>query len=107
MKCLVIENGKGYFSLDGSTKTALDQLTKNDMLNLLNKIVSEDVEMDEYSEEWLHQAAHRIIYRNLYQRFNDLIGNKTRFLDESESLYRPAIEKYKVMIVDVNPPKTS
>jgi hypothetical protein len=107
MKCLIIENGKGYFSLDGISKTALDQLTKNDMLNLLNKIVSEDVEMDEYNEGRLLQAAHRIIYRNLYQRFNDLVANKTRFIDESESLYRPAIEKYKVMISDVNTPQKS
>lgn len=106
MKCLIIENGKGYFSLDGESKTQLDQISKDDLLKLLNLIVDaeEDVQMDEYDEEKLHQAAHRIIYRNLYQKFCDLLLNKTRFKDESSALYKSAIERYGAMLEDENIP---
>lgn len=104
MKCLIIEDGKGFFSLDGVSKTQLDQISKDDLLKLLNLIVEteEDISTDEYDEEKLHQAAHRIIYRNLYQKFQDLSKNKRRFKDESSALYRSAIEKYGAMLEDEN-----
>lgn len=104
MKCLIIENGKGFFSLNGVSKTQLDLISKDDLLKILNLILEtgEDVSMDEYDDNKLYQAAHRIIYRNLYQKFQDLSLNKTRFKDESSVLYRSAIEKYGAMLGNDN-----
>ena len=50
--------------------------------------------MDEFNEDVLSNKAHLIIYKNIYEKFSDLLTNKTRFKDESESLYKVAIEKY-------------
>ncbi|UMM47421.1 hypothetical protein L9O85_03095 [Lawsonibacter asaccharolyticus] len=104
MKCLIIENGKGYFSIDGDTKTPLDKITKDDLLTILNIIIESDVEMDSYDEAALSHAAHKIIYRNLFEKFKELEKNRARFKDESTSLYRAAIEKYNAELLDENAP---
>lgn len=98
MKYLKIEDNKGYFrkeSLEGiSTWVIIDQISKEDLFYLLNKAISEQFEMDEFKEEILSNKAHQIIYRNLLEKFKDLLSNKTRFKDESENLYKTALEKY-------------
>ncbi|WP_297871511.1 hypothetical protein [uncultured Oscillibacter sp.] len=104
MKCLLIENGKGYYSLDGEHKVPLDQITKEDLLKMLDLIIDYDAEMDEYDENLVQHAAHKIIYRNLYSKLKDLSSNKTRFKDESTSLYRSAIERYSIELADENAP---
>jgi len=95
MKCMIIKDGKGYFSLDGSKLQEIDKITKDDLLNLLDIVISSDTEMDSYSDDTLQQPAQKIIYRNLFQKLSDLSVNRTRFKDESEALYRSAIEKYE------------
>lgn len=104
MKCLLIENGKGFYSLDGETKLPLEQITKDDLLKMLDLVIDYDAEMDEYDDKLVQHAAHKIIYRNLYSKLRDLSNNKTRFKDESASLYRDAIERYKVELADENAP---
>ena len=94
MKCLKIDDGKGYFSLNGSTWTEIDRITKEDLLNLLDLITMQEVIMDEFSDECISQPAHKIIYRNLYQKLSEFSKNKTVFIEESESLYKSALEKY-------------
>lgn len=99
MKYLKIEDNKGFFikaNDHGTTDWAeIDIITKDDLFFLLNKAVSEDFEMDEFKEEILSNKAHQIIYKNLHEKFSDLLLNKTRFRDESENLYKAAMEKYK------------
>lgn len=97
---LKIEDNKGFFLKEvenGSTAwSQIDQITKDDLFYLLNKAIAEDFEMNEFSEDTLSNKVHLIIYKSLYEKFSDLILNKTRFKDESESLYKQALEKYKV-----------
>jgi hypothetical protein len=98
MKYLKIEDNKGFFykvESETSTWIEIDQIGKDDLLNLLNKAIGDDFEMDAYSEENLANKAHQIIYKNLHEKFADLLSNKTRFKDESENLYKVALEKYK------------
>lgn len=102
MKCLIIENGKGYYSFNGEDKFLLDQITKDALLKILDLIIEYDVELDEYNDEILQHAAHKILYRNLYLKFKDLSDNRTRFKDESTALYRSAIEKYNAELADEN-----
>ena len=99
MKYLKIEDNRGFFlriAADGGADTwsEIDQIGKDDLFALLNKAISEEFEMDEFNEDVLSNKAHQIIYKNLYEKFLDLLTNKTRFKDESESLYKAAIEKY-------------
>jgi len=97
MKILEVKNGKGYF-LKGEETVELDQIGKEDLLNLLDIAIATEFEMDEYNVEKLHNKAHQIIYKHLYQKFEELKQNKDRFKDESERAYKDAIEKYSEAI---------
>lgn len=98
MRCLEIRAGKAYFlHADGSMKE-IDRITKDDILYLLDIASSPDnsFEMDNYEGSTLNNEAHLIIYKNLFSKFSDFLEEKDRFLDEAESLYQDAIEKYQV-----------
>ncbi len=91
---LKIENGKGHFLNESDQWIEIDQIGKEDLLSLLDKAISDEFEMDEFDADSLQNKAHQIIYKHLYQKFNELNENKSRFKDESEQLYKSAIEKY-------------
>ena len=100
MKYLYIKSGQGYYSLTGSDTDlrAIDQIDKNDLLKLLDLIVESTddsaFEMDEYSADDLKNPAHRIIYKNIYEKFEALLKKRISFADETCNLYRTAIQKY-------------
>ena len=100
MKYLYIENGQGFFSVSGleTDKQTIDKIRKEDLLRLLNLIIDESTEngfeMDSYDEESLKNPAHKIIYKNIYDKFDKLIKKRVQFKDETCDLYKSAIEKY-------------
>ncbi|ENV18691.1 hypothetical protein [Acinetobacter guillouiae] len=94
MKCLKIDNGKGFFSLDGDSWNALDEISKEDILTIINLCLEGSFEMDSPTEETVHNKAHDIIYKNLYAKFLELNNQRTRFKDESEYLFKEALAKY-------------
>ena len=100
MKYLIIENGRGFYSTDGlpEHKKPLDNISKEDLLSLVNTIIDSDgnFEMDAYNEDTLKNAAHRVIYKSIQEKFEDLINKRVTFQDEKSNLYRTAIEKYNV-----------
>ena len=103
MKYLKIEEGKGYFLKEVNEEEAtewmpIDQITKDNLFYLLNRAISSEFEMDQFDELTLSNKAHQIIYRNIFEKFTDLLSNKTRFKDESENLYKAALEKYNVTV---------
>jgi hypothetical protein len=97
MKYLIIENNKGYIVLSDNEKKPLDQITKDDILVLLNKAVENDsFEMEPYEEAKLMNLAHRVIYKDLYQKFDNVLKGHVSFCDSKANMYREAIEKYKM-----------
>tara|TARA_R100001143_G_C3360639_1_gene135229 strand:- start:772 stop:1122 length:351 start_codon:yes stop_codon:yes gene_type:complete len=99
MKYLKIENNKAYYlSIKGEeqedTWIEIDRISKDDLLILLNKAITSEFEMDEYKEEDLSHKAHQIVYKNIFEKFSELLENKNSFKDESESLYKSAFAKY-------------
>lgn len=94
MKCLKIDNGKGVFSLDGESWKALDEISKEDIIAIVNKCLEDSFEMDDPSEATVHNKAHEIIYKNLYAKFVELNNQRTRFKDESENLFKESLAKY-------------
>ncbi|MBB1646798.1 hypothetical protein [Sphingobacterium sp. UME9] len=98
MKHLKINDNKGFFLRktvgEEPEWILIDQIGKDDLIQLLNSAITEDFIMDEYNEDILQNKAHQIIYKNINEKFKELIANKTRFKDESENLYRDALEKY-------------
>ncbi len=91
---LKIEDNKGYYQLGLGEWSEIDKIDKDDLLVLLNKAIETDFEMNGFEPEILGNKAHQIIYKNLYEKFSELLENKDRFKDESEQLYKKAIEKY-------------
>lgn len=94
---LKIENGKGYFINSNEGKCEIDTIRKEDILFLLDKATDSSVafEMDSVSNNSIQNEAHKIIYQSLFRKFNELLSNKNRFLDESEALFKDAFQKYK------------
>ena len=98
MKCLEIKNGKGYFLQSSGDMRPVDEMKKEDLLYLLDLATSDDeeFEMDDAQQNRIENQAHKIIYNNLKDKFEELLVNKKRFLDESENLYKEALQKYQV-----------
>lgn len=94
MKYLKIENNKGHYCLEKDKWQEIDKINKDDLLILLDKAIETDFEMDKYEQDKISNKAHQIIYKNLFDKFTEILENKNRFKDESEQLYKYAIEKY-------------
>ena len=95
MKLLKIDNDLGYF-LDGSGEfQPIDRITKEDLLSLVNLILKEQVEFDEYDQEKIRNQAHQIVYKSIHEKLQGLKDRKQEFIDESERLYLTEYEKYK------------
>ena len=97
MKCLEIRNGKGLFRNKNEDMLPLDQIKKDDLMFLLDIATSADevFEMDDMNKNPIENQAHKIIYSDLYDKFSELLNNKRRFLDESENMYKDALQKYR------------
>ena len=54
--------------------------------------------MDSFDAAKIPQAAHQIIYKNIYQKLNDLRLHRVSFVDEKTILYRKAIDSYSAEI---------
>ena len=94
MRILKIMNEKGYYSTDGNHYEVIDKITKEDLMLLLDRFVTEECEMDPYSDEQIKNPAHQIIYRNIYGKLNELSSQKNIFMEEGKTLYQAAIQKY-------------
>ncbi|RYJ39648.1 hypothetical protein NU08_1317 [Flavobacterium anhuiense] len=98
MKYLKIEDNKGYYIKDATAPTnwvEIDQIEKDDLLNLLDHATSNDFELDAYEENLLGNKAHQIIYKHIAEKFTTFLTNKDRFKDEAENLFKTALEKYQ------------
>jgi hypothetical protein len=98
MKCLKIKDGKGEFSVDGANYLPLDQINKDHLMALLDIALDseQEFEMDEYSSEVVTNAAHKVIYSNLFEKFKAVKANKEQFTTDIEGLYQESFNKYKL-----------
>jgi hypothetical protein len=98
MRYLKIEDNKGYFIKDKTSPavwTEIDQIEKDDLLNLLDIATNEDFELDAFDETILGNKAHQIIYKHIAEKFTTFLSNKSRFKDEADNLFKTALEKYQ------------
>lgn len=97
MKYLEIDNGRVFFFFDesGKDKKPIDLITKDDILKLIQRALDDDkFEMDPYDDTLVQNAAHKVIYKNIYQKLDDLLKRRISFNDERAGLYRTAINAY-------------
>ena len=95
MKLLKIEDDYGHFLDDKNEFTPLDEITKEDLLRLVDLTLAEEVAFDEYDHETIKNPAHQILYKSTYEKLRDLKDRKEEFTDESERLYLQEYEKYR------------
>ncbi|WBU90318.1 hypothetical protein [Cellulophaga omnivescoria] len=98
MKFLKINDNKAFFLKDKAEPenwTEIDKIEKEDLMKLLDFAIQEDFEMDVYDENILANKAHQIIYKSIYEKLNTFLNNKDRFKDETEAIYKEALEKYQ------------
>lgn len=96
MKCLKIEKGKGFYSLNEEEWKDLDLISKDDLLAIIVSGISTGFIMDDYNVNVISNKAHEIIYKKLYDKLFELNSQKDRFKDESERVFKDAIDKYRV-----------
>lgn len=100
MKYLKIEDNKGQFCLQPQAAEPawkpIDEITKDDLMALLNQAVSGEFQMDEYLEDQLQNKAHQIIYKRIHEKFKELLSKKDIFNDDIENTYKTALEKYSI-----------
>ncbi len=95
MRLLKIKDNQGQYYVGPNNYLTLDKLTKEGLLMLVNLTLENEIEMDEYNEETLKHQAHQVIYKNVFQKLNELDKRKQEFTDDSETLFLEDYEKYK------------
>jgi hypothetical protein len=98
MKYLKIEDNKAFFIKDEAQPenwNEIDKIEKEDLMKLFDFATEDDFEMDVYSEDILANKAHQIIYKSIYEKLNIFLTNKDRFKDQTENVYKEALEKYQ------------
>lgn len=96
MKYLKIRNGKAYFLNSEEVETEIDKIKRDDILHLLDLASDETInfEIDTMEGDKIKNEAHKIIYQSISSKMQDFLERRTQFLEESNSLYKDALEKY-------------
>lgn len=95
MKILEIKDNLGYYSVDGKTYIPINEINKEDLLKLVDVILGSDVDIDDFDDDQIKDPAHKIIYKNISEKFKDLNQKKATFKDESGRMFLKEYEKYK------------
>lgn len=99
MTYLKISNNQVYYRItddsDSSYKT-IDKISKEDISVLIDIIMNSDsFDMDEYNSDKIGNTAHNIIYRNLHEKFSNLLNRKEKLIENINSLFSDAYNKYQ------------
>ena len=96
MKLLKIENNSGKYSIDGTIYKAIEEISKEDILTLINKIFEEVVEIEEpTADNDINSPAQKIIYTKIFEKLKELIASKQDIIDRNQKLFAEAYKKYK------------
>ncbi len=96
MKLLKIEGKTACFLVAGEAFSAIDKITKEDLLRLANLTLTEEsVEFDAYNEIDLPNQAHRVIYRSVLAKLESLRDRRDEFTDKAARLYLEDYKQYK------------
>lgn len=96
MKLLKAEDNQGLFLNKHDEFSPIDQITKEDLLRFAELVLGEDeVEFDPYDEKVIKNQAHRIIYKNILEKLEELWERRKEFVEQRGGLYREACEQYQ------------
>ena len=96
MKLLTIKDNCGFFLNSGGEHVPIDKISKDEILRLVNLVLSEEgTDFDKYDETLIKHQAHQVIYKSVAQKLADLRSRRKEFIDESARLYLEDYEKYR------------
>jgi hypothetical protein len=95
MKILKILNSLGYYIKSDGSYGKVDEITKDDILRLIELTLNSEVEFDDYDDKLLPNQAHQIVYKSILSKLRDLSIQKREFTDEVDKLFVAEFEKYK------------
>lgn len=95
MIVLKIKEKKAYYLLDGVTEQGIKDISKEDILAILNLVYErDDIEFDSPEENEIVNPAEKIIYEKLYEKFVDFNNNKNTIKDDIDDKFNDVISKY-------------
>lgn len=101
MKLLKAEDSQGHFLNEDGEFSLIDEVTKEDLLRLAEMVLEEDdVEFDQYDEDLIKNEAHRILYRNVLEKLQDLRSRREEFFEARDRLFQTAYEEYLDELTD-------
>lgn len=96
MKILKINERKGLYSKDGIQFDSILDITKDEILKILEVIYDNDIEMDEcISDDLIVSDAERIIYKKLHEKLILFFSNKQNLKEIIKNDIVELEEKYK------------
>lgn len=94
MKHSRINELKAEYSTDGEQWNSIEQITKEDLLSIVEHALENEFCMDDPHESKIGNDAHKIIYSNIYEKLLKLFDERKVFKDECDSQFKEALEKY-------------
>ncbi|MBU4237538.1 MAG: hypothetical protein KKI01_14620 [Proteobacteria bacterium] len=94
MKLLKIDENLGLFLKKEGGYSTVDNITKDDLLRIMENVLEGSGELDPYSEEEIKNQAHQVVYKSIYSNLKALEERRQEFMDESERLYLEDYKKY-------------
>lgn len=95
MKLLKIDHGNGHFRLSDGSYLEIDKINKEHLMGIVTATLADDVEFDTYDEGALQNQAHRVIYKNVVAKLQDLANRRQEYKDESEALFQKEYDRYR------------
>lgn len=96
MKILKIENGEGYYySIKQNAYFAINNIDKDALLELVKYVINnDDFEIDLYEQDCVKNNVQQIVYKDIYEKINQLKKEKTTILNEIEEEFSKSKKKY-------------
>lgn len=96
MKVLEIVNNEAKFSINGEIYLPINDISKDDLLNMLKAVYTTDkIELDPYEDNEILNPADLIIYKNLYNEINGFLESKSTLKKEIDEEFETSIKKYE------------
>lgn len=97
MKLLKIEKELGWFSIDGVNYNTIEKISKEDIFEIIKKVLDEEVEVDNVTEQNdIKMPAQKIIYEKIYEKIVTLNESKSEIMERNNKEFADAFEKYKL-----------
>ena len=94
MKYLEIRNNNVYFKNEDMKLKPLDEISKEDILYILEKSLEKEFEYDAYDDSLIQNQVHNIIYKDISKKLGAFIASKEKMKEEIDAQYKEAWDKY-------------